>query len=101
MVENIEYILLECLKYKIKREEIWREVVKIIYKQNKEENNYESMLRTIPKWFIKEEREEDICLFKELRDFNKMAGILGYIPKELKEVVKTYGRKEKKRGNLN
>jgi hypothetical protein len=47
----------------------------------------------IPRWFIKEERKEVICVFEKLKNFDKLGGMLGYIPKTLREVIKQYFQK--------
>lgn len=95
--EDTEHILLDCKRYKKEREEIWERVVDIIWKSNPRMNNKDMLRESIPKWFLKEEREEVVCLFPKLRDFDKMAGILGYIPKDLTQVIKQFSYEEKKK----
>jgi hypothetical protein len=91
--EDTEHIMIECPHYAKDREEIWEKVIEIIRKGNPEVNNKEIMKIVIPRWFMKEERKEVICVFEKLKNFDKLGRMLGYISKALREVIKQYSQK--------
>ena len=85
-VEDTKHILVDCPKYTESREKIWNKVIAVIHGQDKMMNDLEKMKKVIPKWF----------------KYNKLAGMLGYIPDQLKKVISNYNRmqnKETKRNN--
>jgi ribonuclease HI len=94
IIENTEHIMLDCAKYESKRIEIWDKVIEIISENDKNMNNRKKMREDIPKWFIKEENRDKISIFNELEKFDKLAGMLGYIPKQVQEVVLMYTKKD-------
>lgn len=46
------------------------------------------MKKIISKQFLNEKQDEDVCINKELRNFDKLVGILRYLPKKLRKVVR-------------
>lgn len=94
-VENTEHILIECHKYEEIRMNIGKEVWEIIRGDNKM-NDIKQMKNTIPEWFCRSEKGGTM-LYQELEEFDKLAGMLGYIPRELEKVIRDYKDNGKKK----
>jgi hypothetical protein len=95
-IENTEHIMVECPEYEKERIEIRDEVWEIIRGENKA-NNTEQMKEAIPVWFFNKP-EKILTPYAELRNYDKLAGILGFIPREVNKVVRDYrnnGRSKK------
>lgn len=96
--ENTEHIMLECPKYEKKREELREKIIEVLTNGNILGIKKEEVANMIPIWFLKNKKEE-ISIYQGLKNFDKLAGILGYIPKEIRGLIQNLFGKAKKDKN--
>jgi hypothetical protein len=89
--ENTYHILIKCLNYEKERETITEKIIMILTNLNTTNNNSEEIKKTLPMWFTETNlTDNSLDAYPDLSNFNKLAGIVGYIPKSLKGVVTQY-----------
>lgn len=88
--EDTEHILINCGQYKKVREDTKIKIIEEIIKAKGYKMDTGELDRKIPSWFS----EETICniedkkiFFKELVEFDKVAGALGYVPKNFRKTI--------------
>jgi hypothetical protein len=75
-------------KYKKERNEITEKIITILVKLNTRETN-KKIEKTIPMWFTKENKiDKTIEIYLQLSNFSKLVGILSYIPKKLRIIIR-------------
>jgi hypothetical protein len=93
--EGSEHIIIECEKYEEIRERTREKVYEMMRKKIGGIGTVEGLRKMIPLWFSKDKIEiVEWSPYKKLRDYDKLAGALGYIPKLVRERIReAFGRK--------
>lgn len=98
-VEDTEHIMLHCNRYEKQRNEIRNRIIELIKVKNGKNYNTETIEKTFPIWFSNEDRTtRTLNKFPEIKEFNKLAGILGYIPNGMEKVIHEFIQHKKEKG---
>jgi hypothetical protein len=106
-IEDTEHILLICPEYEQTREKTKNKVYQMLFDNFDKRDDIEVLKKLIPCWFgTHEEESENLNPFPKLKSFDKLAGALGYVPTEIREVLKqfvqnTKGKNKKKGQRIN